>query len=140
MSAIAKSTAEREEPRTTVRIEATPDQTWALDADYLHKRLDVLKTLGAHYANRIWLLDLVSDVMLVAGVLSTFFVAWWTCIPIVGLACLQRISNRRMAGELAGRAAQESTDAFLYLYNSGVLWLERPTSPPADRLRHLLSR
>ena len=140
MSAIAKSTAERAEPRTTVRIEATPDQTWALDADYLHKRLDVLKTLGAHYANRIWLLDLVSDVMLVAGVLSTFFVAWWTCIPIVGLACLQRISNRRMAGELAGRAAQESTDAFLYLYNSGVLWLERPTSPPADRLRHLLSR
>ena len=140
MSAIAKSTTEREEPRTTVRIEATPDQTWALDADYLHKRLDVLKTLGAHYANRIWLLDLVSDVMLVAGVLSTFFVAWWTCIPIVGLACLQRISNRRMAGELAGRAAQESTDAFLYLYNSGVLWLERPTSPPADRLRHLLSR
>lgn len=140
MSAIAKSAAEREEPRTTVRIVATPDQTWALDADYLHKRLDVLKTLGAHYANRIWLLDLVSDVMLVAGVLSTFFVAWWTCIPIVGLACLQRISNRRMAGELAGRAAQESTDAFLYLYNSGVLWLERPTSPPEDRLRHLLSR
>ena len=98
MSATAKSAAEREDPRTTVRIVATPDQTWALDADYLHKRLDVLKTLGAHYANRIWLLDLVSDVMLVAGVLSTFFVAWWTCIPLVGLACLQRISNRRMAG------------------------------------------
>lgn len=140
MSANAYSTQPSGESRSTVRIAATPDQTWAVDADYLHKRLDVLRQLGTHYANRIWLLDLVSDIMLVAGVLSAFFVAWWTIIPLVGLACLQRISNRRMAGELAGRAAQESTDAFLYLYNSGVLWLERPTSLPSDRLRQFLSR
>jgi len=140
MSALARSAEEREEGRTTVRISATPDQTWALDADYLHSRLDVLNKLGSHYANRIFLLDLVSDLMLVAGVACTFFVAWWTCIPLVGFACLQRVSNRRMAGELAGKAAQESTDAFLYLYNSGVLWLERPTSPPSDGIRRLLSR
>lgn len=135
MSANARSIAPGIDPRTTVRIAATPDQTWAVDADYLHGRLDVLRKLGAHYANRIWLLDLVSDFMLMAGILCTFFVAWWTCIPLVGLACLQRISNRRMAGELAGKAAQESTDAFLYLYNSGVLWLEQPTNPSSDRLR-----
>ena len=140
MSATAKSAAGREDPRTTVRIVATPDQTWALDADYLHKRLDVLKTWGAHYANRIWLLDLISDLLLVAGVICAFFVAWWTFIPITGLACLQRIANRRMAGELAAKAAQESTDAFLFLYNSGVLWLERPTSPPSDRLRQVRPR
>ena len=133
MSAKALPAAPDEEGRTTVRIAATPDQTWAVDADYLHARLDVLRTLGSHYANRIWLLDMVSDLFLVAGVLSTFFVAWWLCVPLVGLACLQRVSNRRMAGELAGRAAQESTDAFLYLYNSGALWLERPTSPPSAR-------
>ena len=123
-----------------VRVPATPDQTWALDAEYLHGRLDVLKRLGSHYANRIWLLDLVSDVLLIAGVLSTFLVAWWTCVPIVGIAILQRIANKRLAGELAGQAAKESTDAFLYLYNSGALWLERPTSPPSDPLRRLLSR
>lgn len=135
MSAKALSHAQADDGGTTVRIAATPDQTWALDADYLHGRLDVLRKLGSHYANRIWLLDLVSDIMLVAGIFSTFFVAWWTCVPIIGLAVLQRISNRRMAGELAGKAAQESTDAFLYLYNSGVLWLEQPTSPPSDRRR-----
>jgi len=140
MSALAKPDPSQEPSRSTVRIAATPDQTWALDADYLHKRLDVLQQLGSHYANRIWLLDMVSDILLLAGVLSAFFVAWWTCIPLVGFACLQRISNRRMAGELAGRAAQESTDAFLYLYNSGVLWLERPTNPSSDRLRQLLLR
>lgn len=135
MSAKALPQVIADEGRTTVRIAATPDQTWALDADYLHGRLDVLRKLGSHYANRIWLLDLVSDIMLVAGIFCTFFVAWWTCIPIVGLAVLQRVSNRRMAGELAGKAAQESTDAFLYLYNSGVLWLEQPTNPPSDRRR-----
>jgi len=138
MSAKAASFSQSLDTGTTVRISATPDQTWAVDADYLHGRLDVLRKLGAHYANRIWLLDLASDIMLMAGVIMTFFVAWWTCIPLVGLACLQRISNRRMAGELAGKAAQESTDAFLYLYNSGVLWLEQPTSPPSARPRRSL--
>jgi len=133
MSARPQTITQSENDWSTVRIAATPDQTWAVDADYLHGRLDVLRKLGAHYANRIWLLDLVSDIMLVAGVLSAFFVAWWSCIPIIGLACLQRISNRRMAGELAGKAAQESTDAFLYLYNSGVLWLEQPTNPTSAR-------
>lgn len=140
MSSRPQTITQSENDWSTVRIAATPDQTWAVDADYLHSRLDVLRKLGAHYANRIWLLDLVSDIMLVAGVLSAFFVAWWSCIPIIGLACLQRISNRRMAGELAGKAAQESTDAFLYLYNSGVLWLEQPTNRPSDRRPRFPSR
>ena len=140
MSARAYKEPLAEDSPLTVRIAATPDQTWALDADYLHGRMDVLKRLGSHYANQIALIDLVSDILLVAGVLSTFFIAWWTCIPIVGFACLQRIANKRLAGEMAGRAAQESTDAFLYLYNSGALWLEQPTIQTSDPIRRLLSR
>lgn len=140
MPAHAYHTPRGENAPMKVRVPATPDQTWALDAEYLHGRLDVLKRLGSHYANRIWLLDLISDILLIAGVVSTFLVAWWTCIPIVGIAILQRIANKRLAGELAGQAAKESTDAFLYLYNSGALWLERPTSPTSDPLRRLLSR
>ena len=137
MQPILRDTEIDRDHGATVRIAATPDQTWALDADYLYKRLEVLKPLGQHYVNRIWMLDLVSDVLLIAGVLSAFFVAWWTCVPLVGFACLQRVANRRMAGELAGKAAQESTDAFLYLYNSGALWLERPTSPASAQGRRL---
>ncbi|MBR9834903.1 MAG: hypothetical protein GYB42_06875 [Alphaproteobacteria bacterium] len=115
-------------PSGTVRVAATADQTWALDAEYLYKRLELLRPVGRHYVNRIRMLDLICDMLLVAGVLSAFFIAWWTVIPLVGFACLQRVANRRMAGELAGKAAQESTDAFLYLYNSGALWLERPAA------------
>ncbi len=135
MAALQNQNDTTQSGRTTVRIAATPDQTWALDADYLYDRLEVLKPLGSHYVNRIWMLDLISDLLLVAAVLSTFFIAWWTCIPLVGFACLQRVANRRMAGELAGKAAQESTDAFLYLYNTGALWLERPTNPASDPAR-----
>ncbi|MCR9195922.1 MAG: hypothetical protein NXH88_14385 [Hyphomonas sp.] len=140
MTATAYSIPRGEDSRMTVRVSATPDQTWALDADYLHARTDVLKRLGSHYANQIALLNLVSDFLLLAGVICTFFVAWWTCLPIVGFAVLQRVANKRLAGEMAGKAAQESTDAFLYLYNSGALWLERPTNPSSDPLRRLLSR
>lgn len=117
------------EQDATVRIAATPDQTWAFDADHLYQRLEMLRPVGRHYVRQIQFLDLLSDILLVAGVLSAFFVAWWTVFPLVGVACAQRYSNRRRAGELAARAAQESTDIFLYLYNSGVLSVEqtRPT-------------
>ncbi|MEC7289192.1 MAG: hypothetical protein VXW22_03755 [Pseudomonadota bacterium] len=140
MTAQAYSEPSSDDSRMTVRVDATPDQTWALDAEYLHARTDVLKRLGSHYAHQIWMLDLVSDALLLAGVVATFFVAWWTCVPIVGFAVLQRIANKRLAGEMAGKAAQESTDAFLYLYNSGALWLEQPTNQTSDPLRRLLSR
>jgi len=108
-----------------VRIAATPDQTWSFDADHLYKRLDMLRPIGRHYIRQIQLLDLLSDILLVAGVLSAFFIAWWTVFPLVGVACAQRYSNRRRAGELAAKAAQESSDIFLYLYNSGVLSVEQ---------------
>lgn len=127
MAALHKSIPDQEQaPAGTVRVAATADQTWALDAEFLYKRLEILRPIGRHYVNRIYMLDLICDILLLAGVLSAFFVAWWTVIPLVGFACLQRVANRRMAGELAGKAAQESTDAFLYLYNTGALWLERP--------------
>lgn len=129
MQALHKSVSRDPDRDTgTVRVAATADQTWALDADYLYKRLEVLRPVGRHYVNRIRLLDLMSDLLLVGGVLSSFLLVWWAVIPLVGFACLQRVANRRMAGELAGKAAQESTEAFLYLYNSGALWLEQNRS------------
>ena len=113
-----------------VRLNATADQVWAFDADYLYRRLDLLKPVGRHLVHKIRMLDLVSDLLLVAGVIAPFFLAWWTIVPLIGFACLQRSANRRMAGEVAARAAQESTDIFLYLYNSGVLSVERPGLRP----------
>ncbi len=110
--------------KAAIRVQATVDQTWALDSEWLHNRLDVLRPYGRHYVNRIRMLDLVADLLILASVISTFFVAWWSGIPLLGFACLQRHANRRMAGELAAKAAKESTDAFLHLYNRGALWLD----------------
>lgn len=126
----------------TVRVHATVDQVWALDADFLYKRLSVLKQVGKHYVNRIVMLDLVADTLLLAVLPAAFFLAWWVAVPLLGFACLQRVANRRMAGELAAKAAQESTEAFLYLYNTGALWLEAaPVNRPSlDRARRLRQR
>ncbi len=110
--------------RATFRVNATADQTWALDAEWLHKRLDILQPYSRHQVNRIRFLDIVADALLIAAVLATFFIVWWAGIPLLGFACAQRLSNQRLAGELAARAAKESTDAFLYLYNRGALWLD----------------
>lgn len=127
MSAVYNSTPiEDRADSGIVRVAATIDQVWALDADFLYQRLEVLKHVGKHYVFRIRMLDLISDVLLIVSIPATFFVIWWSFIPLVGFACLQRVANRRMAGELAAKAAQESSDAFLYLYNTGALWLERP--------------
>ncbi|GAB5459429.1 MAG: hypothetical protein Hens3KO_24590 [Henriciella sp.] len=126
----------------TVRVNATVDQVWAFDADFLYKRLEVLKEVGKHYVNRIMLLDLVADALLLAALPAAFFFVWWAFIPLLGFGCLQRVANRRMAGELAAKAAQESTEAFLFLYNSGALWLESApaTRPSLDRARRLQRR
>lgn len=127
-------TANLHDSDRAVRVKATPDQVWALDADYLYEKLDVLKPLGRHYVNRIHMLDLVSDILLLSGIGAFFFIAWWSAVPLIGFGCLQRVANRRLAGELAGKAAQESSDAFLYLYNSGALWLERPGDAPRRKV------
>lgn len=123
---MTKQLSARQASDHTIRFAATPDQTWAFDTDYLYKRLEMLRPVGKHYVRQIQMLDLLSDLLLVGGVLSAFFIAWWTVIPLVGFACLQRDHNRRLTGELAAKAAQESTEIFLYLYNSGVLTVERP--------------
>lgn len=127
MSAVynAKPIDERSEAGT-VRVAATVDQTWALDADFLYNRLEVLKAVGRHYVFRIRMLDIFADLLLITCIPAAFFVAWWLFLPMLGFSCLQRVANRRMAGELAAKAAQESTESFLYLYNTGALWLERP--------------
>lgn len=126
----------------TVRVAATADQVWALDSEFLYSRLEVLKQVGRHYVNRIVLLDFAADFLLLIALPASFFVFWWAAIPLVGFACLQRVANRRMAGELAAKAAQESTDAFLFLYNTGALWLERPPAsrPSLTRARRLRRR
>jgi len=109
----------------TVRINATPDQVWALDPDYLYDKLRNLQPVGRHYIHRIRLLDFGCDVLLVIAVLSLFFVHWVFTPVLVGIACAQRVSNRKLAAELAGKAATQSAEVFYYLYNSGALWLEQ---------------
>lgn len=119
----------------TVRISATPDQTWALDPDHLYDKLEKLKPVGRHYVNRILLLEFACDVLLVAAIISIFFVHWALAPVLVGIACAQRASNKKLTAELAGKAATQSAEVFYYLYNSGALWLEQAKARDLDEAR-----
>ncbi|MEM8615808.1 MAG: hypothetical protein AAGF20_02630 [Pseudomonadota bacterium] len=115
--------------RVTVDVVASSDQVWTIEADELYERLETLKPLGRHLVRRIHLLDLFSDVALVLGVIAPFMGLIWLLPLCLAYAVLQRYGNRRLVGDMAARAAQESTDAFLYLYNNGHMWLRRdPTN------------
>ena len=124
----------------TVRINATPDQTWAIDPDHLYDKLHNLKPVARHYINRIHFLDFGCDVLLVGAVLTVFFLHWALAPILVMIACVQRASNRRLAAELAGKAATQSAEVFYYLYNSGALWLEQAKARDLDEAREYLSR
>ncbi|MEL6828574.1 MAG: hypothetical protein AAFO63_00410 [Pseudomonadota bacterium] len=124
----------------TVRIAATPDQIWALDPDHLYDKLEKLKPVGRHYVNRIHMLEAACDVLLVAAVLSIFFVHWAVAPVLVFIACAQRLSNRKLTAELAGKAATQSAEVFYYLYNTGALWLEQSKARDLDEAREHLWR
>ncbi len=131
-----RSAALHQRSEGMVRFETSPDQTWTLDADYLYRELDRLKPIGRHFARRIWLVDLCCDLLLLASLPSAFFLTWWCFAPPLALACLLRIGNRHAVGRLAVEAARSSTQTFLYLYNTGALWLDCPTNPSSARERH----
>jgi len=132
-----RTSTDGEAPRGAVLFDMSPDQTWVLDADFLYRKLDRLRPIGARYITWIRGINLTCDLLLLGGVLSSFFLVWWSCIPFLGVACLLRAAGRRMVARLAATAAQASTQTFLDLYNTGALWLNQPTSLSSDPERRL---
>lgn len=112
-----------------LRFRTSPDQVWAIDTNALYHNKSILEPLGSSLKHRLVLFDLIVDGLLIAAVISIFVWSIVIAIPLLIAACLLRVANQRLSGELAAKAAQGSTDAFLYLYNNNVLWLEQPTTP-----------
>lgn len=115
----------------TYRFKATPDQIWAFDTEYLRRRADALRPMGRHYMMRIRLNTVCFYVLLIAAAAASIFLKWWMVFTLIGLACLQRQANSRLAGELAAEAASASTDMFLHLYNVGALSIEEAPNQAA---------
>ncbi|MEL7232469.1 MAG: hypothetical protein AAGJ85_08165 [Pseudomonadota bacterium] len=119
----------------TYRLKATPDQIWAFDADYLRRKAEALRPVGRHYTMRIRLYTISFYMLLKAAAFAAFMTHWWVAFVLLGLACLQRQANYRLAGKLAAEAASASTDMFLHLYNIGALSVEEAPNAAALALQ-----
>ncbi|MEO0981555.1 MAG: hypothetical protein AAFX03_02755 [Pseudomonadota bacterium] len=109
----------------TLQFEASPGQTYAIDAERLYREPHLLNYLEAKNKLRIRALDVAAYAILVFGVLGAFFLAWWLWVPGVALCALMLSVNRKSAGEIARTAALSSNSSFLYLHTIGALWLVR---------------
>ena len=91
-------------------MKATPDQIWAFDTDYLRRKAEALRPVGRHYTMRIRFYTLSFYALMIGSVVAAFTVGWWATFALIGLACVQRQANYRLAGELAAKAATASSD------------------------------
>ncbi|MEL6473431.1 MAG: hypothetical protein AAFQ21_05055 [Pseudomonadota bacterium] len=106
-----------------VEFERVPGQRFAIDADLLHREPRRLNAFRAHLGLIIQALDYAAYILLVAGVIGSFFISPWMFIPGV-IACALMLSiNRKSAGEIARREARGSDENFLKLHEMGAIWL-----------------
>ncbi len=103
--------------------EAAPGTCFAIDAEALHRQPELLNGFRRGLDRLIRALDATAYLLLVLGVLAAMLIGWW--IAGLGLvACvLMLAANRRLAGRIAQRAAERSSQAFLKLYDIGCVWL-----------------
>ncbi len=110
-------------PARVVRFKQDEERVFAIDADELHRNPRLLNSFSRLNEFRIRALDFVAYTILVLFVIASFAIAWWLIIPGLAACVFMIAINRKLAGEVAMRAARKSTEAFLYLHTIGVLWL-----------------
>ncbi|MEQ8299572.1 MAG: hypothetical protein RH945_03430 [Hyphomonas sp.] len=104
-------------------IEQVPGQRFAIDAEELHKRPELLNAFGRFMYVRFRVLDAVAYLICLLGVLASFAVVWWAFMPGLAICVLMLATNRKSAGEIARKAATRSVDDFRALHEMGCLWL-----------------
>ncbi|MEE9380242.1 MAG: hypothetical protein V3V03_02445 [Hyphomonadaceae bacterium] len=113
------------QPTLSLLFEASPGQTYAIDAEKLYRQPSLLNAVSERSALKIHALDMMAYLILILGVIGSFFVIWWLWLPCVSLCTAMLSVNRKSAGEMARSAAMNSSSAFLHLHTIGALWLVR---------------
>lgn len=103
--------------------EKTPGTHFAIDAEALHRKPELLKPFGRWLHVRMRVLDTAAYMICLLGVLAVQAVHWWTAAAGLAISVLMLAANRKTAGRLARSAADRSTEAFRRLHEMGCLWL-----------------
>jgi hypothetical protein len=105
--------------------ETSPGTRFAIDAEALHRRPELLRPFGRWLPVRMRMLDALAYLACLAGVIAATQAGWWLAALGI-LACVVALAaNRQAAGRLARASAARSTENFLRLHEMGCLWLVR---------------
>lgn len=110
-------------PTRSVFYRPTPSQTYAIDAEQLHKNPGLLNAIAPHRSVLIRSLDIAAWVIALAGVVASYVFVWWLCVPALAAAVAMYLANKKLAGTIARKAAASSNEHFLYLHSQKALWL-----------------
>lgn len=110
-------------PTRSVMFRPNETQTYAIDAEHLHKNPKMLNAFGKGRALFIRMLDLIAYLIAVAGIAGSFFLAPWLFLPAFIASAAMLMTNRKTAGVMARKAAAQSNEHFLYLHSQQAIWL-----------------
>jgi len=98
-------------------------QTFAINAAQLHKHPSLLNAFGAWRGPLIRALDVLAFAFLAVGIVVAVKAAWWLFVPCFFANLAMLMVNRKTAGRMARKAAQQSNENFLYLHQHKAIWL-----------------
>ncbi len=104
-------------------FENTPGTRFAIDAEALHRRPELLKPFGRRLDLRLRVLDGLAYLSCLIGLIAALVVGWWMAGLGLVICVLMLAANRKTAGRLARSAAQRSSESFRKLHEMGCLWL-----------------
>lgn len=110
-------------PTRSVLYRPNETQTYAIDAEQLHKNPSLLNAFGWGRSLVIRGLDIAAYLTIAAGIAASFVLAPWAFLPAIVAAAVMLTITRRTAGIMARKAAAESNEHFLYLHSQKALWL-----------------
>jgi len=110
-------------PKRAVLYHPNHTQTFAIDAEALHRDPTLLQSFGWWKPIFIRVLDTLAYGLILLGVLGAMKFAWWLFIPCTAATSAMLLVNRKTAGELARAAAEESSDNLFYLHENKAIWL-----------------
>lgn len=110
-------------PKRAVLYHPNHTQTYAIDAEALHRNPTLLQTFGWWKPHLIRVLDGLAYSFILLGVLGAMKFAWWLFLPCTVATAAMLLVNRKAAGEIAKSAAEESSENLFYLHDQQAIWL-----------------
>ena len=123
-------------PTRAVLYRPNASQTYAIDAEALHKDPRLLAAFGWWKPLAIRALDAAAWLLILGGIIAAFWISLWLFVPCVIANVAMLLANRKAAGEMARSAASLSNAHFFYLHSNQKLWLipDRSDERAAHRL------